>query len=121
MCHNVEVLLVSVVYKSTGRMRHMNVAAFVNTFTPQQVALLFKAYHEGAYDTLLPRPRRQLTLQEQRALLQKYLEDFILHGEEEDDERPQRLRNIVSHRDSEALIQLLGQDQFFEEPLFRLA
>ena len=96
-----------------------SILAFVKGLTLEDLELIYNDYDNGLYDHLLPFIHKNLTIVQQRKILVQYLESFIIEGDYENDERPEALANIVVENDIGELINIIANDQFYSEPLFR--
>jgi hypothetical protein len=94
------------------------VQCFVNNISEEDINKLYKDYDSGLYDNLLNTAHKSITIQQKRQVLVIYLEYFI-NIEDNDDERKQRLSNIVNNQNIPLLIAFITTDQFYQEPLYR--
>jgi len=106
----------NIVYNKTEIMNEENITAFCRSISNATLSKLFRRYHLGLYDHLLQNERMPTNEDEERAALRKYLR-FIMNNEEEDSERQTKLAPCVQANDELKLVDLLCDDQFFEEPL----
>src|ERR1700738_2823903 len=89
---------------------------FVFNFPINDLNTVFRRYDGGGYNHLLSNPRRQLSIQEKQEAIRKYLQSFILQGDPRETERPEMLRDLVNTNNYAKFIQILRNDQFYEEP-----
>lgn len=95
------------------------ILTFVKSLSLENLELIYNDYDNGLYDHLLPFSHKDLSILQQRNILVKYLERFIIEGDYENDERPETLTNIVIKNDIGKLINIIANDHFYSEPLFR--
>lgn len=98
-----------------------DIVNFVASFSPIQLNLLYKAYSDGCYDDLLPAPHKYLTEMEQRMNLIRYLSYYLFeNGASDLTERGIVLTDLVLAGDADVCVSRITQEQFYEEPLFRM-
>lgn len=94
--------------------------AFVANLTPDQVHQLFMQYYDGSYAHLMRGAIARLSIEKERDSLAEYLGRFTDQNAC-DEERRDVLTSIVSSRDFQALLNVVQNDQHFQEPLYRIA
>lgn len=98
-----------------------NTSSFVASIDENEMHILFKEYHEGLYDDLLPKPSRPLSPFEQRDALHRYLVYYLFEeGAADGTERNEVLIEFVVNGNKHGFITRLTQEQFFQEPLYRM-
>lgn len=97
---------------------------FVNSISEEDLNRIYKDYEDHKYDGLLKNAHRQITTQQKRTILITYLDYFISQynpdKEEDLDERVITLMKIVTYRNTGSLVSYIINDQFYQEPLYRL-
>jgi len=95
-------------------MNEESVTVFCCNISKATLSKLFRRYHLGLYDHLLQNERMPTNEDDEREALRKYLR-FIMN--DEGGERQTKLAPCVQANDELKLVDLLCDDQFFEEPL----
>ena len=100
--------------------------SFVEHIPHNLLESLFYHYYRHGYDHLLLNPVTQLSNDQIKLALQRYLERFILENNNVDedggmDERRATLDPIVRRKDYRSLYIVIYYDQYFEEPLIHIA
>lgn len=103
-----------------------SINSFVESVPHDLMISLFKHYSCHGYDHLLLNPVIQLSNDQMKLALKRYLERFVSENNyvDEDgemDERKTTLEAIITRKDYKSLYDSIYYDQYFEEPLMHIA
>ena len=102
----------------------LDINSFIESIPDNFLSELFHHYYRHGYDHLLLYPVMQLSNDQMKLALKRYLERFILENNNVDgkiDERRATLAPIVMRKDYKSLYDVIYYDQYFEEPLMHIA
>lgn len=98
-------------------MNEENIDGFVIGISDAALTKLFKHYNLGLYDHLLQNQRKTTSKCEERQALRAFFWFIVNNGESE---RRTKMTPCVQAKDETMLLDLMCEDQFFEEPLMHV-